>query len=220
MHDKMQTLLQEMGDKFIAYIPNLVVGVLLIFIGWFVAWIVKRVIIQLAVILRLERYFVRFRWGEDLSRGDVRYGFYNFIGNIAFIIVLIIFVNDALTTWKLTIFSTVVERGIFFFPKLLVSLAIFGFGWLIAAGAARSIQKTLHRENVPRALLLSRVIKGVFILFFTAMALVELNIAREIVVIGFATIFITLGGLAIVFAALTGRDFANKVRGTGDEEEK
>jgi hypothetical protein len=49
------------------------------------------------------------------------------------------------------------------------------------------------------------------LLFFSAMALTELDIAREIVFIGFATIFITIGLLTVVVTAFGGKSFLKKI---------
>ncbi len=218
MSDKFQDLFVSLGDKFIAYMPNLLAGIILILIGWLLGWFAKRTIIQMAVILRLERYLVRSRWGEDFSRGDVRYGFYNFLGNITFFIILVLFLNAALSTWKLTILSKLVENGIIFFPKLIVSLIIFAFGYAIASWAGKALLKALRRENIPRTTLVSRFIKTVLLIFFSAMALVELQIAREIVIIGFATIFITLGVIAVILTAAGGKEFVKKIQESFEEE--
>lgn len=43
------------------------------------------------------------------------------------------------------------------------------------------------------------------------MALTELDIAREIVIIGFSAIIITLGVLSIVFTAVGGKTFVAKI---------
>jgi hypothetical protein len=42
------------------------------------------------------------------------------------------------------------------------------------------------------------------------MALAEIEIALEIVIIGFTTIFITLAVLAVVFAVVGGKSYMNK----------
>ena len=60
-------------------------------IGWVVGWIVKRIVIQVCVIFRLGRLLRSFRWGAGFSKADVRYAFYNAIGNVAFLIVFLIF---------------------------------------------------------------------------------------------------------------------------------
>jgi len=211
MGESLQTQFWEMGKEIIGYLPNLFAGILLVVVGWFLGWFLKRIIIRVAVLLRLERFLTRIRWGEDFSKGDVRYGFYNFLGNIAFFVIFIIFLDLAFRTWKLTVLSDLLEKGIYFLPRMILAIAIFGIGWLIASWAAKSALKALRREDIPRASLIAHLIKAVLIMLFSAMALVELNVAREIVVIGFATIFITLGLLTVVAAAVGGKNFIKKI---------
>jgi Mechanosensitive ion channel, conserved TM helix len=211
MDESLQNQFWGIGKEIIGYLPNLLAGILLVVVGWFLGWFLKRIIIRVAVLLRLERFLTRIRWGEDFSKADVRYGFYNFLGNIAFFVIFLIFLDNAFRAWKLTVLSDLVEKGIYFLPRIILAIIIFGIGWLIASWAAKSASKGLHREDIPRASLVARLIKAVLIMLFSAMALVELDIAREIVIIGFATIFITLGLLTIVVAAVGGRNFLKKI---------
>jgi hypothetical protein len=218
MNENLQNQLLGIGKEIIGYLPNLFAGILLVAIGWFLGWFLKRIIIRVAVLLRLEGFLTRLRWGEDFSKGDVRYGFYNFLGNIAFFIIFLIFLDNAFQTWKLTVLSDLLEKGIYFFPRIIMAIAIFGLGWLLASWAAKSASGALHREDIPRASLFARLIKAVLIMLFSAMALVELDIARQVVIIGFATIFITLGLLTVVIAAVGGKNFIKKIGGSLGEK--
>jgi hypothetical protein len=218
MDGKYQNMFSTLADNFIGYLPNFLGGIVLLFVGWVLGWFVKRVIVQLAIILRFERYLVRSRWSKDFARGDVRYGFYNFMGNIAFVIVFLIFLNNALSTWKLTILSDLLGKGILFLPRLIIALIIFGIGWLIASSTEKVSLKVLRRENIPHSSLIARFINAVMLLFFSAMALVELDIAREIVIIGFSTIIITLGLLTLLLTLLSGKEFVKKIQDSLEEE--
>jgi hypothetical protein len=218
MNDKVQNLFAGLADKFTAYLPNLLAGIVLVLVGWALGWFVKRVIVQFSVILRLERFLIRSRWSQDFSRGDVRYGFYNFLGNIGFLIVFLILLSAALSAWKLNILSDLLGKGIVFLPRIIIALLIFGIGWLIAASVERASLKALRRENIPRSSLISRFINGVMLVFFSAMALVELNIARQIVIIGFSTIIITLGALTVVLTLVSGKEFVKKTQDSLEEE--
>jgi len=115
------------------------------------------------------------------------------------------------------VLSSVLVRGVLFIPKLLISVMIFGFGWLLAGWIAGTMQRTLTKEEVPRATLIARFAKAVIILFFSAMALTELDIAREIVIIGFSVTIITLGILAIVMTTIGGQRFVSKILETLEE---
>ena len=212
MGERIQNLFLGIADRFIAYMPNLLAGILLVLLGWLLGWFVKRLIIQLSVVLRLERFLVRLSWGEDFSKADVRYGFYGFIGNAAFLIVLLIFIDNALIAWKLKILSDLLSNAILFLPRTFIAATMLGIGWLLASWSQKAVLSSLRREEVPRASLISRFVKAVLFLLFSAMALAELNVAREIVVIGFATIYITLGALTVVFAVFEGRGFLRKMR--------
>ena len=105
MNENLQNQLLGIGEKIIGYLPNLFAGILLVVIGWFLGWFLKRIIIRVAVLLRLERILTRIRWGEDFSKADVRYGFYNFLGNIVAFIIFMIFLDNAFRTWKLMVLS-------------------------------------------------------------------------------------------------------------------
>lgn len=211
MGDRIQDQFLRLLDNFIAYLPNFLAGLILILVGWLLAWFIKRILVQLSIVLRLERFLMRSRWAADFSKADLRYGLYNFIGNIAFVIIFLIFVNNALSAWKLTILSDLLGRGILFLPRLIIALVVFGLGWLISIGTSKGVYKALRREEIPRAMLFSRGVKAVLLLFFSAMALVEINIAQKIVVIGFATIIITLALLTIVITIIGGKEFLAKI---------
>ncbi len=211
MHKAFEDLFSGLIQKVTGYLPDLLAGVALLLIGWFLGWLLKRITIQIAGLLKPERFLMRLRWGEDLSKADVRYGFYNLLGNITFFVIFLIFLIDAFSVWRLTILSDLLQRGVLFLPKIIVALVVFGFGWLISSWASRALQKALRREEIPRPTLIARFSKTVLMVFFSAMAITELDIAREIVLIGFATIFITLGLLTVVGFALGGKNFMKKI---------
>jgi len=217
MNESLQGQYQHVVDSFLGYLPSFVAGLVLILVGWILGWFAKRLVIQIAVILRLERFLATIRGGEDFAKADVRFGFYNFIGNLAFAVVLIIFIDNAVNAWKLTLLSNLLERAIYFIPRMALALATFGIGFLISSGTSRAVQRTLIRENVPRATLAARFVKAVLLVLFSAMALVELDIARQVVLIGFGTIFITLGALTVVFVALGGREYLQRSRSAGPQ---
>lgn len=208
----------DLSENFVRFLPNLFGGILILIIGWLLAWLVKRLLIRLASILRFERFIFFSRWKEDLTKGDVRNGVYRFIGNLGFVIVFLIFLDNAFIVWKLTMLTDLLSKGIYYLPKIITALFIFGLGWLIAFWTARSVMRSLLRENIPRASLISRFVKSILLLFFAAMALVVLDIAREIVIIGFATMIGTLGAIAVVIVAIGGKKFIRKFRKTLEEE--
>ena len=218
MNNSVRDLFYNVGEKIIGYLPNLFAGLVLLGLGLLLGWLAKRVVAQVCLILRLDRLLRRFRWGEGFSKADVRHALFDSIGNFAFFVVFLVFLNAALASMQLTVLSNLIEKGVLFIPKLLISLVIVGLGWIISSWVSVTIQKALAKEEVPRATLIARFSKSVLLLFFAAMALTELDIAREIVIIGFSTIIVTLGVLTIVLTARGGKSLVNRILRTLEEE--
>jgi hypothetical protein len=211
METRVQDQFLSLADNIIAYLPSLLAGILLILIGWLAGWLVKRVLVQISVMLRIDRFLRRSRWEADFAKADVRYGMYNFIGNIGFALVFLLFLDNALIAWKLNILADLLSKGIVFLPKIIIAASIFGLGWLLAFWAEKSTLKILYREDIPRASLISKFVKIILLLFFSAIALVELDVAHEIVIIGFATIIITIGAISVVITGIGGKSFIEKI---------
>ena len=211
METKVGDKIISLTDNIIAYLPNLFTGIILLLIGLIAGWLVKRLLMQVSIILRIDRFLKRSRWEADFAKADVRYGLYTLIGNIGFALIFLLFFTNALMAWRLTMLSDLLSKTILYLPKIVFAVSIFGIGWLLSFWAQKSILKSLYKERIPNASLISRFIKIVLVIFFSAIALVELNIAREIVIIGFATIFITLGIISIVLTAVWGKRFVEKI---------
>ena len=148
-------------NGFVALLPNLLAGIGLVVLGLICAWFVKKILVQLALIARLDRLFSRSRWKEELAKGDVRHGLYALIGNFGYFLVLLVFVDNAFNAWKLTVISDLLRQGIVFLPRLLLAVVIFGAGALLAACTRRSVLRILVREGVQRATLIARFVQAV-----------------------------------------------------------
>jgi hypothetical protein len=217
MDSPLQKVLYGVTEKLIAYLPNLVAGIVLIAIGWFLGWLVKRIVVQVLLVLKVDHLLRRFKWGAGFAKADVRFAFAEFVGNGVFLIIFLILLNASLEALQLSVISDVLKQGVLFIPKLLVAGVIFGLGWLLAGWIAGTIQRALTKEEVPRATLIARFSKVIIMLFFSAMALTELDIAREIVIIGFSVTIVTLGVLVIVMTSIGGKRFVASILETLEE---
>lgn len=212
MHDySLRDQFINMWQDIVAFLPNLLAGFVLILVGWLLAWLAKRIVVRIAVILKMERFLTSFRWGSDFAKADIRYGLYNVLGGIAAAAVFLIFLENAFEAWHLKIFSQMIAKGISIFPRVLSASITFGAGWLISLWAAKSVQRTLLHEHVPGATLIARFAKAILVVFFSAMALVELDIARQIVLVGFGAFIITVGACVVVVAAASGKDTLKQI---------
>jgi hypothetical protein len=211
MENTVQGQLFKVTESIFAYLPNLLTGTILILMGWLAGWIIKRVIVQFLILSRIDRFLRKSPLGADFSKADVRYSVSKFIGNIGFAVVLFIFIDSALVAWKLDMLSNIIGKGILFLPKLILAFVIFGVGWFLSLWAQVSVYKALRKERISRASLIARFVKSILLLFFCAIAFVELDIAKEIVIICFTTIIVTLCAIAVAVTVIGGKDFLMKI---------
>lgn len=217
MDSTFQNLFSEIAAMFSSYVPNLAAGIVLIAVGIALGWIAKRVATQTLAAFRIDRVFRRFKWGGSFAKADVRYAFLTFAGDVVYFVVFMILLKKALEVLQLPVLSSILERGMLFFPKLFASAILFGLGWLLAGSMSGLVQRALVREAIPRATLLAQFVKAVIVLFCAAMALLGLDIAREIVIIGFSVVMVTLGLLTVILAVIGGKTLVSKIADSRDE---
>jgi len=205
MDNTIRDLATGMGHEFAAYLPSLLAALLLVMVGLVAGWVAKRAVVRLCILLQLDRLLRKVRWGAEFAKADVRHTLYRFIGNVFYVIVFLFFFNAALNTLKFKLLSTLIEKGVLFLPRFLVAGLVLGLGWAAAIWISTAIQRGLIKEDVPRSSLIARFVKANMVLFFSAVALTELDLAREIVIIGFAVAIVTLGVVTIVLVAQAGR---------------
>ncbi|MBU4371130.1 MAG: hypothetical protein L6300_16530 [Syntrophaceae bacterium] len=218
MENKLPILFLDLANKFVGFIPKLIAGMALLVLGFLVAWFVKRLVIQVSIALRLERFLIKFRWGKAFSKADVRHGFYNFLGNLFYFFILLAFLDLAFIAWDLKFLSDLLGEAISLFPRAAAAMIILGIGWFVAVRAASGILRVLLRENVEQARVIGMYARIMLIVLFSAMALVKLDVAGNIVTIGFTTIFITLGIIAVVLVAKHGKASFKKQSGPEDDK--
>jgi hypothetical protein len=201
MPSPLESILNRLYDQVIGYLPNLFAGIVLAGIGWALGWLAKRIVVQLLTVLRFDRFVRHFAWGQSLAKADVRFAIYDAVGSLAFFIVFLILFSESLDALRLAVLSAFLTAVVTSIPKFLIAVLLLGLGWIVAGWLSAIMQRALAREDVPQATFIARLAKAVIILFFSAMALTELNIAPEIVVIGFSVTMVTLGAMAVVLTA-------------------
>lgn len=69
-------------------------------------WVLKRAVIRALIWLRLDRLGGNIGWRAAFGKGNVRAALYNLVGSIAMMIIVLLFLDNALDIWGLTVRST------------------------------------------------------------------------------------------------------------------
>jgi hypothetical protein len=212
-----EDLFGRVMTRIVDYLPSLAAGLLLVLVGMLAWWFVNRIVVQVLVVLRLHRLLSRFRWAKGLSRVDVRMSMYAVAGSIAGFVAFLVFLDSALAAMGLTALAGLVAEAVLVIPRVLLAALVFALGMLLSAAASSAVRRVLRREAVGRADLIASYVRGALLVLFSAMALTQLGVAREIVIIGFTVVFVTLAALTLIVVARSDRDLLRRLVSHGHD---
>jgi hypothetical protein len=201
--------LAEMADRFVEYVPTLAAGLLVLAAGVAIGWLVKRATVRVLIWLRLDRLGGRLAWRAAFGKGDVRAALYNLIGTIAMVLVVLLFLGSALDIWGLEMLSRDLDSLVVYFPNLVLVALIVGVGIVFANTISTRVEDALEDEGFERPRLVARALKAALLAVVGALALWQLNFAREIVLSAF---LIGFGAIGIAFAVGVGLGSAKAIQ--------
>lgn len=182
-----------------AAIPNILVAVILLGVGFAIAKVIGELVQNLLADTGLNNLFNR-----ETSATTKNINVSEIIGQVVAVVIGLFFTVEALNVLNLAILNTVGAAIIAYLPNVLIALIILGLGIFGGRFVGDLVNKATQSKWV------GAIIKGVFVVFSVFMALDQLNFANNIVNMAFLFI---IGGLSVAFAlsfGLGGRDFAKK----------
>jgi Mechanosensitive ion channel, conserved TM helix len=201
--------LQELVRGFAHYLPRLVVTLIIAFIGWVIAFLLK---VLVRSILRLTRF-------SKLSENSGATQLLNqaalpssteLLSRFVFWVAWVGFILLGVSVLGIVGFEEYIARFFLFLPRLFVALVILFFGLLAANFFARAALLAAVNANFRSSRLLSISIRVLISIFALSMVFEVLGVAEQTMLIAFATAFgAVMLGLAIAFG-IGGRDLARE----------
>ncbi|MBK5255893.1 MAG: hypothetical protein JJE39_07665 [Vicinamibacteria bacterium] len=205
-----QTTFDQFGQRVSDYMPTLLAGLLVLLAGGVAGWLLKRAIVRLLLMARLDLMGgADSAWRNAIGKGDVRAALYNATGTIFGSVLFLVFVDNALVICGLTVLARLVDRIIFYLPTLGIAVLIAWVGLALSEIVARRVEAVLIQERVPHTALLVGLAKSAFLSVVAALAMWELNFAREIVLAAF---LIGFGAIGVAFALGVGIGSARAIQ--------
>jgi Mechanosensitive ion channel, conserved TM helix len=203
--------LRDVFQKLVAFLPNLLTGIIVFAIGLVVALLVKILVVRIVRLLKLEAAFTRSGLTDALQRMAVKDTPDKLIGRMFFWLVTVLFFVLALSAMKVPVIDQLLERFLLYLPNVLVALIIMTLGYFLGNFLGRAVLIASVNAGVRLSGLLSKGVKTVIMLFAFAMALEQLGIGRSTVIAAFTIVF---GGAVLALAlafGLGGQDLARRL---------
>jgi len=194
-----------------AAIPALFAATVLLLVGWIIARLLRRGVLRLLKLLRIDVLAEKAGIEDFLLQGGVRYTTVTLVANLVYWLIMFTVILAALNSLGLQNASALFNKIILFMPNVVVAVLVLMFGAFVAK-IVRGVTFTyLSNIGISGADVIGHVAQWALLLFVVSVALEQLEIGGQILVsafqIGFGAFCLAL---AIAFG-LGGKDWAARV---------
>jgi mechanosensitive ion channel-like protein len=215
--------LQELARGFAHYLPRLVVMLIIAFVGWVIAYLLKVLVRGVLRVTRFSKLSENAGATQLLNQAALPSST-ELLSRFVFWVAWVGFILLGVSVLGIVGLQEYISRFFFFLPRLFVALVILFLGLLAANFVSRAALLAAVNANFRSSRLLSFSIRIIVSIFVLSMMFEVLGVAEETMLIAFGTVFgAVMLGLAIAFG-IGGKDlareFLEKRLQTGKKEEK
>lgn len=203
--------LRDLYLRFINFLPNFLVAVIILVVGWVVAVFVAKIIKQILHTIKLDEIGDKLGLDEVSARTGMKM---TVSGTVAWLVkwfLLIAVFLAAAEILGLTQISAFLNQVLLYIPNVIAGAAILLVGTMMARFLANLVRHSVQAAGLASADLLAAVTQWAVMIFTVLATLSQLQVAKPFVDTLFTGIIAMLaiaGGLAF---GLGGRDHATKV---------
>lgn len=204
----------NMLNTIFSFLPNIIVAIIILIIGVVIAGVVANLLTSILEGVGFDTYLNKTVAKENLELKNIKAS--KAVGTLVKVIIIILFVVEALNVIDLEVLRFVGQSIISYLPLVISAIIIMSLAYLLGTWLSGVIQK-----RGSNGALLGLIAKVGILTLGVIMTLSQLNIA---VIIVNAAFIIVLGAIGIAFAiafGLGGRDYAaNTMKKLEDKQDK
>ncbi|MBC2731064.1 hypothetical protein [Thiobacillus sp.] len=194
-----------------AFVPQLLAALLLLFIGWLFANLVRTGVTKLLDVLRFDNLAEKTGIEAFLKQGNLELSLSRLLAKLAYWVVIFIVVVTVANSLGLHIVADLFNKIVLYIPNIIVAILVLVFGILVARFINRMVFAYLNNIGVQGALTISTLSEYAVIIFVVFVALEQLQIGTSLLTAAFQ---IGFGAVGLAFAlafGLGGREWAANV---------
>jgi hypothetical protein len=198
---------QDLARGFAHYLPRFIVMLILAFVGWLIAYVVKLILRSILRLIKFDRLSENAGASQLLAKAALPSAT-EMLSRLVFWVTWLGFILLGVSVLGILGLQDQIVRFFLFLPRLFVALLILFFGLLAAGFCARAALLAAVNANVPSPRLLSLAVRSIIMVFVLSVFFEELGLAEQTMLVAFGIAFGALMlGLAIAFG-IGGRDLA------------
>lgn len=193
--------LETLSKNVLAVLPNVLAMSIILLVGLVAAWSIGHVVERLLRVIGLDHLSNRIGVSASLARGGVKTDPSRILGRAAYWVVVVFSVMAGLGALNLQPINQFAQSFLAYLPHLFTAALILVAGYLLSNFISQAVLIAAVNAGLPPARLIAACSRWGIQLIAVAMALEQLGIAQNIVVVGFGIAF---GGVVLAAAIAFG----------------
>jgi hypothetical protein len=190
------------------YVPQLIGGLVLLFVGWIVARLARSGVVQLLKIVHFDVLAEKSGVEAFLKQGNLEVSLASMLASLVYWILILVVLVTVSNSLGLHMVADLFNKVVLYIPNVIVSILVLVFGSLLARVVNRLIFAYFNNIGVEGALTLSTFAEYAVLIFVLFVALEQLQIGTQLLTAAFQIGFGAIGlALALAFG-LGGREWA------------
>jgi hypothetical protein len=198
-------------EKVLHFLPNFLTSLLILLVGIILGKILKAVFLKLFQAISLDKFADRYGVIELMKKGGIKDSVSILLSKLIGGIVIFMFAIISMRALEITTVELLFEKFLLYLPNIFVAAVILLFGYLFGNFFGRAALIASVNAGVKVSGFIGRFVKFTVFMLSVTMALEQLGIGRETVLIAFSVIF---GGIVLALAiafGYGGREIAKEV---------
>ncbi|MGB0992606.1 MAG: mechanosensitive ion channel family protein [Akkermansiaceae bacterium] len=193
--------LLEMREDFAQFLPNVLLAIVLLILGFAIAKLLSKLVSSLFSRLGLDNLLKRAGVTGVLERAGIKAAPGAFIAKLLFWVTMLFAVKIAANKANIEDVSNIIIAIIAFMPNAITAALIMLVGFIVADIIKNAVYTSLAAAGLEYARTLSKVVFGFIFILVLTVALAKINIQTELLN---ATVMIVLGALGLALAISLG----------------
>lgn len=203
--------LSTVGGELAAFVPRLLAALILLFVGWLLAKLIKSFMERFLKVIRFDRLADQSGIESFLRQGEINLSLSQIVSLLVYWLIMLIVIVTVFNSLGLESVAQLFNRIVLYTPQIIAAVLVLVFGSLFARFLSKIMYAYLNNIGVESARTMSRVAMYAIMVFVFFIALEELQIGEAITQLAFMIMFGAVGLAFAIAFGLGGRDWAASV---------
>lgn len=209
--EKTYTGLMTVWHKVITFMPDLIVAILFLLVGWVISSLIKRFLNKTLIKIGFNTFLDKLGFDTLLKKMDIKVQGSQIVASIISIFILLVFLLAALDIVGLNMLSGLIDTLVLFLPKLLAALAVLMCGFFVAQIVFNGVKIASKNTGVDYGRSVAEVCRGIIIVITVSLSITQLDIDVSLLNNILSVIIASVGLAAAISLGIGTKSMAQEV---------